>query len=275
MDFVDNVIDRVVRHDPRPRACSPIRTACSRPACSRACACRARRPIEALLVPDAAIGTEQVRKFVLVVDAENVARSKYVTLGQLVGNLRVIKDGLEPDDRVIVNGLMRARPGTKVTPQEQGARRQPARRRRRTRARAMRISHFFIDRPIFASVRLDRVRHPRRRSRSSRLPIAQYPEIAPPIINVTGPVSRRQRRRRRLDRGRADRGADQRRREHALHVLELDRRRPLLDRGDLRPRHQSRYRAGAGAEPRRHRAAAPAGRRAQDRRHGRRRARPT
>jgi multidrug efflux pump subunit AcrA (membrane-fusion protein) len=78
-------------------------------------------PFEALLLPDNAIGSEQVRKYVLVVDAENVARTKYVTLGQLVGNLRVIKDGIGPDDRVIVNGLMRARPGAKVTPQEQGA----------------------------------------------------------------------------------------------------------------------------------------------------------
>ena len=42
-------------------------------------------------------------------------------LGQLVGDLRVIKEGVTVDDRVIVNGLMRARPGQKVTPQEQGA----------------------------------------------------------------------------------------------------------------------------------------------------------
>jgi len=76
-------------------------------------------PYEALLLPDTAIGSEQVRKFVMVVDGENIARAKYVTLGQLVGNLRVIKDGIAPDDRVIVNGLMRARPGTKVAPQEE------------------------------------------------------------------------------------------------------------------------------------------------------------
>ena len=78
---------------------------------------RGRRS-EALLVPDVAIGTEQVRKFVLVVDGENVARPKYVTLGPVVDGLRVVTAGLEPDDRVIVNGLMRARPGAKVTPQE-------------------------------------------------------------------------------------------------------------------------------------------------------------
>ena len=121
----------------------------------------------------------------LVVDGENVARTKYVTLGQLVGNLRVIKDGVGPDDRVIVNGLMRAR-----------ARRQgdaagagyaaPARRRRRTRERRdMKISHFFIDRPIFASV-LSIVFIILGGVSFIRLPIAQYPEIAPPIINVSG-----------------------------------------------------------------------------------------
>ena len=83
-------------------------------------------PYDALLLPDAAIGSEQVRKFVLVVDNENVARTKYVTLGQLVGDLRVVKEGVSADDRVIVNGLMRARPGQKVTPQEQGAPPAPA-----------------------------------------------------------------------------------------------------------------------------------------------------
>ena len=53
-------------------------------------------PYAALLVPDAAIGTEQVRKFVLVVDDDDIARQKYVTLGQIVDGLRVIKDGLPP-----------------------------------------------------------------------------------------------------------------------------------------------------------------------------------
>ena len=69
-------------------------------------------------MPDVAIGTEQVRKFVLVVDNGDVARPKYVTLGQVVDGLRVVSAGLDAGDRVIVNGLMRARPGAKVTPQE-------------------------------------------------------------------------------------------------------------------------------------------------------------
>jgi membrane fusion protein, multidrug efflux system len=74
-------------------------------------------PAEALLVPDAAIGTEQVRKYVLVVDNQNVAQAKYVTLGPLIDGLRVVASGLAADDRVVVNGLMRARPGAKVSPQ--------------------------------------------------------------------------------------------------------------------------------------------------------------
>jgi len=79
-------------------------------------------PTDALLVPDIAIGTEQARKYVLVVDGENTARQKYVSLGQLSADgLRVIKDGLSADDRVVISGLMQARPGQKVRPQEQDA----------------------------------------------------------------------------------------------------------------------------------------------------------
>jgi RND family efflux transporter MFP subunit len=76
-------------------------------------------PYTALLIPDSAIGSEQVRKYVLVVDDSGTVRQKYVTLGQLDGGLRVIKDGLAAGDRVIVNGLMRARAGIKVNAQEQ------------------------------------------------------------------------------------------------------------------------------------------------------------
>jgi multidrug efflux pump subunit AcrA (membrane-fusion protein) len=74
------------------------------------------------LVPDAAIGTEQSRRYVVVIDAQDTARQKYVTLGQLTSdNLRVIKDGIGPDDRIVVSGLMQARVGQKVRPEEQGA----------------------------------------------------------------------------------------------------------------------------------------------------------
>ncbi|MBV9559709.1 MAG: efflux RND transporter periplasmic adaptor subunit [Bradyrhizobium sp.] len=78
-------------------------------------------PYQALLVPDVAIGTEQTRKFVMVVDGDNTARQNYVTIGPTIGGLRVVKDGLKDDDNVIVDGLMRVRPGVKVKPQEKAA----------------------------------------------------------------------------------------------------------------------------------------------------------
>ena len=74
-------------------------------------------PYEALMVPDTAIATEQTRKYVLVVDAENTARQKYVAIGQVIEGKRVVKEGLGADDRVIISGLMRVRPGAKVTPE--------------------------------------------------------------------------------------------------------------------------------------------------------------
>jgi multidrug efflux pump subunit AcrA (membrane-fusion protein) len=81
----------------------------------------ASQPYEALLVPDVAVASEQARKYVLVVDAENVARVKYVTLGDVTGGLRVVKDGLVATDKVVTNGIAKVRPGQKVTPQEEGA----------------------------------------------------------------------------------------------------------------------------------------------------------
>jgi multidrug efflux system membrane fusion protein len=83
-------------------------------------------PHLALLIPDAAIGSEQARKYVLVVDDGGTVRQKYVTLGQLDGGLRVVRDGLLATDRVIVNGLMHAQPGIKVKPQEQSTPAAPA-----------------------------------------------------------------------------------------------------------------------------------------------------
>lgn len=73
-------------------------------------------PAEAMLLPDSAIGSEQVRKFVMVVGDDNVVQPKYVTLGPLFDGLRVIQDGIAATDRVVINGLMRIRPGATVAP---------------------------------------------------------------------------------------------------------------------------------------------------------------
>ncbi|MDX2158886.1 MAG: efflux RND transporter periplasmic adaptor subunit [Hyphomicrobiaceae bacterium] len=74
-------------------------------------------PTEMLLVPDAAIGSEQVRKFVLVVGDDDVARPRYVELGGVFDGLRSVASGLKSGDRVVIDGLMRVRPGMKVAPQ--------------------------------------------------------------------------------------------------------------------------------------------------------------
>lgn len=74
-------------------------------------------PAVALLVPDSAIATEQVRKFVYVLSKDDVVNPKYVTLGAVVDGLRVITSGLDANDTVVVNGLMRVRPGAKVSPE--------------------------------------------------------------------------------------------------------------------------------------------------------------
>ncbi len=71
---------------------------------------------EALLLPEEVIGTDQSQKFVFVVDEEGSVIHRPVELGPVVDGLRVIRSGLSGEERVIVNGLQRARSGAKVTP---------------------------------------------------------------------------------------------------------------------------------------------------------------
>ena len=71
----------------------------------------------ALMVNDRAVGTDQNKKFVLVVSAENKAEYREVSLGPIVDSLRVVTTGLKDGERIVVNGLQRIRPGALVTPQ--------------------------------------------------------------------------------------------------------------------------------------------------------------
>jgi RND family efflux transporter MFP subunit len=120
MEFIDNVIDRATGTI-RGRAQFSNSDGLFTPGMFARVQVPASSPYEALMVPDAAIGTEQVRKFIYVVDQDGVARQRFVKLGQVVDELRVIKEGVSPDDHVVVNGLMRVRAGQKVTPEEQAA----------------------------------------------------------------------------------------------------------------------------------------------------------
>ena len=72
---------------------------------------------DALLITDRAIATDQGQKFVLLVDDNSIVQVRPVELGPVFDGLRVVRKGLGPDDRVIINGLVNARPGSKVTAQ--------------------------------------------------------------------------------------------------------------------------------------------------------------
>jgi len=72
---------------------------------------------DAILITDRAVGTDQGQKFVLLVDSNSVVQVRPVELGPVVDGLRVVRNGLGPDDHVIVDGLLNARPGSKVTAQ--------------------------------------------------------------------------------------------------------------------------------------------------------------
>ncbi|MBI4274078.1 MAG: efflux RND transporter periplasmic adaptor subunit, partial [Rhizobiales bacterium] len=104
LDFVDNVIDRSTGTI-RGRAQFVNPSGMFTPGMFARVQLVASPAYEALMLPDTAVGTEQSRKFVLVAGEGNVVMQRYISLGDLVDGLRVIKTGLLADDRVIVNGL--------------------------------------------------------------------------------------------------------------------------------------------------------------------------
>ena len=85
---------------------------------------RVRVPLDetpALLVPSVALGADQGGRYVLIVNTENIVEQRKVQVGPTVGEMAVIESGLQPDDRVVVAGILRANPGQKVDPQTQTA----------------------------------------------------------------------------------------------------------------------------------------------------------
>jgi RND family efflux transporter MFP subunit len=92
---------------------------------------RVRVPVDqehnGLFVPDVALGADQAGRYLLVVNGENVVEQRKVQTGPLQDDgLRVIEEGLKPDDRVVTAGLLRAIPGQKVDPQLKKIEVQPA-----------------------------------------------------------------------------------------------------------------------------------------------------
>ncbi len=259
---------REPRSTTRPARCgcapvSPTRTAFCSPACSGASTCRARCRTAACWCPTRRSAPTRTGASSIVVDDGRQVSAKPVRIGPQLDGYRVIREGLTGDETIVVNGLMRVRPGVKVKRRDDDA---AARRPRPPGCEPMRFAHFFVDRPIFASV-LSIVLLIVGGIAYSQLPVAQYPEIAPPTIVVRAAYP----------------GADAETVaetvatpieqevngvEDMLYMSSYSSRR-RRDGADhhLQARHRSRQGAGAGAEPRRDRRAAPAGRRAPPRRH--------
>jgi multidrug efflux system membrane fusion protein len=75
------------------------------------------KPESAVLVSESAVGTDQDKRYVLVVGAGNKVAYRMVTLGPTVDGMRIVNAGLQPGERIVVNGLQRVRPGAVVAPQ--------------------------------------------------------------------------------------------------------------------------------------------------------------
>jgi len=75
------------------------------------------KPEPALMINERAVGTDQSKKFVMVVGPDDKAAYREVTLGANVDGLRIVTSGLKPNERVVVNGLQRVRPGSLIAPQ--------------------------------------------------------------------------------------------------------------------------------------------------------------
>ena len=115
MDFLDNRLD-LSTGTLRGRAIVPNKDFSILPGQFGRVRLIGSAPYEALLLPDTAIATDQSRKIVFVVKDDDTVEARPVILGPLDDGLRVIREGLKPDDRVIVEGLQRARVGAKVSP---------------------------------------------------------------------------------------------------------------------------------------------------------------
>ena len=115
VDFLDNRLD-VSTGTLRGRAVIPNKDLSILPGQFGRVRLIASAPYDALLIPDNAIATDQSRKIVFVVKEDNTAEARPVILGPLDEGLRVIREGLKADDRVVVDGLQRVRVGAKVSP---------------------------------------------------------------------------------------------------------------------------------------------------------------
>jgi multidrug efflux system membrane fusion protein len=117
LDFIDNALDRS-SGTIHARATVPNPDLFLAPGQFARLRVAIAPPTPVYLLPDAAVVLDQSQRLVMTVGPDATVKPKIVTTGELRGGLRVIQSGLEPSDRVIINGLVRAVPGAKVAPQD-------------------------------------------------------------------------------------------------------------------------------------------------------------
>jgi RND family efflux transporter MFP subunit len=115
LDFIDNALNRS-SGTIRARATVPNADLLLTPGGFARVRLAVSSPAPALLVPDAAVLADQSEHVVLTVGPDDTVTPKRVMLGDVRGGLRVIRSGLEPTDRVIIDGIPTVRPGSKVSP---------------------------------------------------------------------------------------------------------------------------------------------------------------
>jgi RND family efflux transporter MFP subunit len=116
LDFVDNRLDEA-SGTIRVRAVFDNKDMLLTPGLFGRVTIGASDPYKGILLPDEAIGSDQDRRVVYVVGENNVVHLKPVRIGPRIDGYRVIRDGLTGDETVVVNGLVRVRPGAPITPQ--------------------------------------------------------------------------------------------------------------------------------------------------------------
>lgn len=115
LDFIDNTLDRS-SGTIHARAVIPNRDLSLTPGGFARVRLATSAPQPALLVPDAAVLDDQTDHMVYVVGADDVAAPRKVEIGELRGGLRVIRSGLAPTDRVVIDGIPSVHPGSKISP---------------------------------------------------------------------------------------------------------------------------------------------------------------
>ena len=117
LDFVDNAVDRTAGTI-RARAVFPNPDHLITPGQFGRIRIPGSDPYDAVLIPDSAILSDQSRKIVMTVGADGTVAPKVIRPGPMIDGLRIVREGLVGSDVIIVDGLLRARPGAKVTPQQ-------------------------------------------------------------------------------------------------------------------------------------------------------------